>query len=208
MTLHFGLRCEIVSLCNFRGSEFRSVSRSGSYPPLSNFLIIFLSCWLVACVGVQVWVCVSLSVCLWNREHVRLRCCCSRLSCYLQLRVYRPPQAGWGYPTLTCLIVCLSQRPPVSVSVFPLRWGGQGRQHPHTHTSMHARKLHMRGKSIKTWTKPHSVSVRYCQAHVVSVCPIKMCLYQGASLKSVCCFECAETSANIPPTDLVTAASH
>ncbi len=129
----FGLRCEILSLCNFRGSELRSVSRSGPYPPLSNFLIIFLSCWLDACVSVQVCVCVSLSVCLWNREHVRWRCCCSRLSCYLQLCVYRPPQAGRGYPMLTCLIVCLSQGPSVSVCVFPLSWEGQGRQHTHTH---------------------------------------------------------------------------
>ncbi|TNN80734.1 hypothetical protein EYF80_008968 [Liparis tanakae] len=31
----------------------------------------------------------------------------------LELRVYRPPQAGRGYPMLTCLIVCLSQGPPM-----------------------------------------------------------------------------------------------
>ena len=132
------LRCEILSLCNLRGSELKSMSRSGPYPPLSNFLIIFLSCWLHACVSIQVCVCVcvcvSLSICLWNREHVRRRCCCSRLSCYLQLRVYRPPQADRGYPMLTCLIVCLSQGPLVSVCVFLLRWEGQGRQHTQAHT--------------------------------------------------------------------------
>lgn len=44
--------------------------------------------------------------------------------------------------------------------------------------------------------------------HAISVCPIKMWLYQRASLKSAYCFKAAETSAHIPPADLQTAASH
>lgn len=40
--------------------------------------------------------------------------------------------------------------------------------------------------------------------HAISVCPIKMWLYQRASLKSAYCFKAAETSAHIPPADLQT----
>lgn len=109
---------------------------------------------------------------------------------------------------LTCLIVCLSQGPLVSVCVCVPAALRRTRATTYTHTYMHSYKIHTMGKSIKTWTKPHSVSVRYCRAHVVSVCPIKTCSYQGGSLKSSCCFVCAETSAHIPPMDLETVASH
>lgn len=136
---------------------------------------------------------VSAWICPRNGEQVRRRCCCSRLSCYLQQRVYRPPQAGPRYPTLTCLIVCLSQGPLVCVRVCvsPPRREGQGRQHTQIHT---------RGGG--GGQKSRYCDVRYCQARVVSVCPIK-----GASLKCACCFECAETSAHIPPAEFQTAAS-
>lgn len=138
--------------------------------------------------------CVSLSVCLWNREHVRRRCCCSRLSCYLQQRVYRPPQAGRGYPMLTCLIVCLSQGPLVGVCVCVPAAQRRTRAMTDTDTHVHTQQIHIRGrdkiqkKKKKQKNNTHGVSVRYCQAHLVSVCPIK-----EASLKSACCFECAET---------------
>ncbi len=56
----FGLRCEIISLCNVKDFELRSVSRSCPYPAVSNFLIIFLSCWRDACVSI----CVSVFVCV------------------------------------------------------------------------------------------------------------------------------------------------
>lgn len=144
-------------------------------------------------VCVQTCVCVSLSVCLWNIEHVRWRCCCSRLSCYLQLRVYRPPQVGRGYPMLTCLIVCLSQGPPVSVCVTAV----QRRTRATVYTHMHAHTDAHRGRSIKTRRRSHRVSVRDCWARAVSVCPIKMCLYQGAYFKSACCFQHDESSAHI-----------
>lgn len=146
------------------------------------------------------YVCVSLSVCLWNREHVRWRCCCSRLSCYLQLRVYRPPQAGHGYPTLTCLIVCLSQGPPVSECAC------SHCVEEDTCTYAHSQARHK--KWVHHDMEKTTVSQSDTVKHAISVCPIKMWLYQRASLKSAYCFKAAETSAQIPPADLQTAASH
>lgn len=146
------------------------------------------------------YVCVSLSVCLWNREHVRWRCCCSRLSCYLQLRVYRPPQADHGYPTLTCLIVCLSQGPPVSECAC------SHCVEEDTCTYAHSQARHK--KWVHHDMEKTTVSQSDTVKHAISVCPIKMWLYQRASLKSAYCFKAAETSAHIPPADLQTAASH
>lgn len=104
---------------------------------------------------------------------------------------------------LTCLIVCLSQGPLVSVCVCVCSCCAEKDKGDNRHRHTHARTgdTH-KGQGEKKQQHTHGVSVRYCEAHVVSVCPIK-----GASLKSACCFECAETSAHIPPTDSETVAS-
>lgn len=129
----FGLKCEIVPSCNFRGSELRSVSRSGPYPQLSNFLIIFLSCWLDACVCVHVCLCVP--QCL----PVKQRACPLEVLLFspvlLPPAVCLPPPAGQLRLPHADLFNCLPVPGPTGecVCVFPLRWEGQGRRYTHTH---------------------------------------------------------------------------
>lgn len=91
---------------------------------------------------------------------------------------------------LTCLIVCLSQGPLVGGCVCVPAVQRRTRATTDTDTYGHAQQIHTRGreKNLKKKKTTHGVSVRYCQAHLVSVCPIK-----EASLNSACCFERAET---------------
>lgn len=163
----------------------------------SNFLIIFLSYRLGVCVCMCV--CPSVSACETESMSVggvAVLACPATSSCASTA----PPQAGHGYPTLTCLIVCLSQGPPVSECAC------SHCVEEDTCTYAHSQARHK--KWVHHDMEKTTVSQSDTVKHAISVCPIKMWLYQRASLKSAYCFKAAETSAQIPPADLQTAASH
>lgn len=144
----------------------------------------------------HVSVCALVCVCVPQCLPVKQRACPSEVLLFspvlLPPAACLPPPAGRSRLPHADLFNCLPVPGPTGgcVCVYLLRREGQGRRQTQTHMCTHNRYTQGGGKkkSKKEKNNTHGVSVRYCQAHLVSVCPIK-----EASLKSACCFVRAET---------------
>ena len=148
---HFLFKLCKYFLYNFKGSEVQSVLRSAPSPQLSNFLIIFVSCWPAATVGVPLK-CVRARVCGYvcipSCLPVKQRACPSEVLLFspvlLSPAVCLPPPAGRPRLPHADLFNCLPVPGPTGecVCVVLLCQGGQGRQHPRTHTQRRRQDAH------------------------------------------------------------------